>query len=90
MAFETEQICDTTVSLLYAAVFGADGACVNVAFSSVIMLLIPFAVGVMVLQYFANRLLGFRKRRKPPEAQGKYGPGPIETTGAWRNKEGLR
>jgi uncharacterized membrane protein len=77
--FET---CTETVSLLYAIVFGADGACVNIGMSSLIWAFVAFIVLVVIAQFFARKL--WRKlRNAPAQSQGRrvgtiYDDGPDE------------
>ncbi|MDF0601129.1 hypothetical protein P1J78_10340 [Psychromarinibacter sp. C21-152] len=59
--FET---CKETVSPLWALIFGAGDACIEMSMWSILLLILPFAAFVMVLQFVANRLL-FGRRERP-------------------------
>ena len=48
--------CTQTVSILYAIVFGADGACIMVDMWSILSALGAFLLIVVILQFFARRL----------------------------------
>ena len=55
--------CIETVSILYAIIFGADGACVRLSTSSILTALAAFMVLVVVAQFIARKLWG--KLTKP-------------------------
>lgn len=92
MAFGATQACTTTVSVLEALVFGAGEACISVGMWSVLGALLPFVVGVTILQFIARRALAKLVGRNPPKKVRKksspqdlsYDGGPIDSTGAWR------
>lgn len=92
MAFPTAPDCAETVSILVAVFRGAGQACVSLSPASILTALIPFVLGVVVLQFIARKLLAKATGTKPkptPEAQ-KAGPfdtdydgGPIRSTRGW-------
>ena len=48
--------CTETVSILYAIVFGADGACVAVSTGSILAAFAAFMVVVIIAQFIARKL----------------------------------
>lgn len=54
--------CTETVSMLYAAVFGADGACIELSVTSILTAFGAFMVLVVIAQFFARLL--WRKLRQ--------------------------
>lgn len=48
--------CTETVSILYAVIFGADGACITLSTPSILTAFGAFMVLVVVLQFLARRL----------------------------------
>lgn len=48
--------CTETVSILYAVVFGADGACIELSTASILMAFGAFLVLVITAQFFARKL----------------------------------
>jgi len=51
--FET---CAETVSILYALVFGADGACIMLSLGSILSAFVAFMVLVVIAQFVARKL----------------------------------
>jgi hypothetical protein len=93
VAFPTAPECADTVSILWAVFRGAGQACVSVDTVSIVTALIPFVLGVVVLQWVARRLWAKATGPKTPTPQkaAKAGPfdtdydgGPIKTTRGWR------
>ncbi|MEJ8562750.1 hypothetical protein QTO30_17035 [Yoonia sp. GPGPB17] len=62
--------CAETVSILYAIVFGADGACIEMSTASILTAFGAFMVLVVIAQFFARRLWQKLTQR----------PAPIEDT----------
>ncbi|MGJ8587236.1 MAG: hypothetical protein ACSHXW_03710 [Yoonia sp.] len=48
--------CTETISILYAIVFGADGACIDVSTGSILAAFAAFMVLVVMAQFVARRL----------------------------------
>jgi len=98
MSFASPPACETVVSLLRAFTLGAEGACISMDLWSVATVIIPFIVGVVVLQYLGRRLVGPRgaSKRAPLDASANVygadapGAGPVRSTGAWRDKKDVR
>lgn len=61
--------CTETVSILYAIIFGAGDACINIGIGSLLGAFAAFMGIVIVLQYVARRLWNNTKpsRRTTPE-----------------------
>ncbi|WP_172291889.1 hypothetical protein [Pseudoruegeria sp. HB172150] len=59
--------CWETVSLFWALLFGARGACIEITMWSVLALLIPFAAAVMLLQYVVKSVI-FGRGAPPPSS----------------------
>ncbi len=55
--FDAVQTCTEFVSPLWAVLFGAGDACVQVSLWTVLSMLLPFAALVFALQAVANRLV---------------------------------
>ncbi len=73
--FAAADPCHDTVSVLHALIFGADGACVALSAWSALLLLLPFAVAVMLLQKLANLLFfGRQGKAEHPRLRGEIRP----------------
>ncbi|MGR3511926.1 MAG: hypothetical protein ACU0GG_04125 [Paracoccaceae bacterium] len=69
--------CQSTVSLLEAILFGADGACVDLGLPSLLSALAVFVVGVVVLQWAARRAVrGLFPNRRSAEPSFTPHPAP--------------
>lgn len=70
--------CAETVSILYAIVFGADGACVLISAWSLLTAFAAFMVLVVIAQFFARKLWARLTRPTPrPAAQDDTPRGAI-------------
>lgn len=69
-------VCDRTVSVWYAILFGSGDACVEISAWSVLQLLLPFAAAILLLQYVVNRVLFGRRRagRAPGGRRADFRP----------------
>ncbi len=63
--FQEVPPCTDTVSPLWAMIFGAGDACVEIGLWSLMPVLVLFVVGIMALQWIANRFLFGRKTAEP-------------------------
>ena len=59
------ETCETAIPLLYALLFGTDGACIDLSTASIVALAAGFMAGVMALQFLARQLLRLVLRRPP-------------------------
>ncbi|EBA13500.1 hypothetical protein [Roseobacter sp. CCS2] len=66
--------CTETVSILYAIVFGADGACIEMSTTSILTAFGAFMVLVVILQFFARWLWRKLIQRPDPIAQDYVDP----------------
>lgn len=67
--------CTETVSILYAVIFGADGACVEISIGSLFWAFAAFIVLVVIAQFFARKLWALLWR--VPAQQGTRRVGTI-------------
>jgi hypothetical protein len=58
--------CTETVSILYAIVFGADGACIMLSMGSILSAFAAFILLVVIAQFLARRLWAKLMRSSPP------------------------
>ena len=56
--------CSETVSILYALIFGAGDACINLSIGSLLGLFAGFLLALFALQYLARRLVA--RMTRPP------------------------
>ena len=66
--------CAETVSILYAIIFGADGACVAFSTASILTAFGAFMVLVVIAQFFARRLWKKLTTRPDPVAYDDIDP----------------
>lgn len=86
--------CAETVSILYAIIFGTNGACISISTASILTAFAGFMVLVVIAQYFARRLWArLTTPRLPPDPDEtssaladdpRYDGGPIRTYGRRR------
>lgn len=94
-------LCQETVSILQAIVFGADGACVDIGLFSILGGVALFMALVLLLRFVGSAILrhvfpSLRRRKKSPEQQVADPTSqdlqrmpyesPIRSTGAWGRK----
>lgn len=60
--------CTETVSILYAIIFGADGACVAVSTGSILAAFAAFMVVVIIAQFIARKLWAKLTQSNIPDA----------------------
>ncbi len=70
--------CTETVSILYAIVFGADGACIELSTASILSAFAAFIVLVVIAQFFARKLWQKLTQPRAP-IEDSFAPPPKDT-----------
>lgn len=70
--------CTQTVSILYAVIFGADGACISVSTTSILFAFGAFILLVVIAQFLARRLWK-KLTQRPAPSEGEPANIPKDT-----------
>jgi hypothetical protein len=65
--------CVETVSILYAIIFGAGDACIEIGAASLLSALAAFMVAVIIAQFFARKLWKRISNPTPPQPARRIG-----------------
>jgi len=66
--------CTETVSILYAVIFGADGACIELSTFSILTAFGAFIVLIVIAQFLVRRLWKTLTQRRAPKQRNDDSP----------------